>query len=108
MLNLRLGHRKDDDPIDRNRHVDGIRSGKFRVDARRTADRGNIYAAADQSLNRSRARRDIDELDVQAMALEYSSFFGDPRKRECGGNRCIGHAQFLRRFSGDCLEREAA
>jgi len=106
-LDLRLGHREDDDPIDRNRHVDGVRSAKFRVNARRTADRGNIYAAADQSLNRARASGDINQLDVQTMALEYSRLFGDPRKRKSGRNRRIGHAQFLRRFSGVCLEREA-
>ena len=99
-LDLRRRHGEDDHAIDRDGYVDGIGSGELGIDARRTADCRDVYASADKRLDRARSRGDVNELDIQSMALEYSRLFGDPRDREGRGDRGIRHAQLLRRFGG--------
>ena len=78
-LDLRRRHSEDDYAIDGDGNVDGIGSGELGIDAGRTADGRNVDASADESLDRARSRGNIDKLDVQAVALEYSRFFRDPR-----------------------------
>ena len=71
-LDVWLGNRKNEHFIDRDRDVSSIRSRKSGIDARRTADRRNIDASAQKRLNGARAVWDINQLDIQAVALKYS------------------------------------
>jgi len=99
-LNMWLGHRKDKHAIYGYGDIDRIRPCEFGVHTSWAANRCHVYTSAHERLNRSRSCGDVDELDVQAVALEYPCFFCDPGDRERGGDRRVSDTESLEPLGG--------
>ena len=99
-LNIWLGHRKDKHPIYRYGDIDRVRPREFGVHTRRSADRCHVDTSAHKRLDRSRSGGDIDQLNIQTMALEYACLFRNPRYREGRSDRGVGDAELLQSFRG--------
>jgi hypothetical protein len=89
-----------DDAVHRDGDINRIGAGEPGVNAGGAADRSDIDASTHQGLHRTRSCGDVNQLDVETVALEDARLFGDPRDRKSRRDRRIGHAQFFRRFAG--------
>src|SRR5262249_35861972 len=106
MLNLRLRSRKDNHPIDRYGDINRVCPRELGVYARRSADRCHVDTSAHKRLDRSRSGGDIDQLNIQTMALEYSRLFGNPRYGKSRSDRSVGDAELLQPLR--CITRVRA
>src|ERR1051325_8506322 len=78
--------------------VGGLGPGQLRTAASRSADLGDVDAAADQRLHGPRARGDVNQLHVQTVTLKKARLLGDPGKRKRRRDRGVSDAELLRRF----------
>src|SRR5262249_59382746 len=73
----------------------GARRGRVGGAPRRPAARCQVDTPAHKRLDRSRPGGDIDQFNIQTMALEYSRLFGNPRYGKSRGDRSVGDAELL-------------